>query len=175
MRNVTFLVLKIRTGYQYVYNDQIYNDTYIQDNGSCVPTNPAFYRWSFSFVLLFVFFLFSTIWAGGMYWMWMDNYLHSHIDHGDRRMGIYRAAADLVFAMTVEFGEYPPHNLSNAGLERRVKHGFNYGYMSYAMLADGEPWLPETRQPHIREWAKRSELWRGLKGALGRVVSGQIY
>lgn len=129
----------------YALGNKTYDATYIQANGSCEP-RPT-YRWGFSFLLLFVTVLLTTIWTIGMYIMWLDAYLYSRFDRAHRDMGTHRAALDFAAAMRKDIGEDTTEDLSNSELKKRVKKGLNGWRVGYDMM-DGEK-VPLSRAQEL--------------------------
>jgi hypothetical protein len=162
----------------YALDNNTYDLDYIQANGSCEP-RPT-YRWGFSFLLLFVTVLLTTIWTIGMYIMWLDAYLYSRFDRAHRDMGTHRAALDFAAAMRKDIGEDTTEDLSNSELKKRVKRGLNGWRVGYDMM-DGEK-VPlsraqelgmfwERRGPHgWSQWSRRKRIIVLLVAAVVLVV-----
>lgn len=140
---------------QFIYENTTYTYADVQTNGQCVQAIPPGYSWGFSFILLFVTALLTTIWSFGMYIMWLDAHLHSRYDRAGRRMGPYRAALDLAKALRKDMGEDAAEHLSNSEIKHLLERGMNGHMIGYELLdlpGSGEKELPLTRWETIKLW-----------------------
>jgi hypothetical protein len=69
------------------------DSTYVQNNGICSPGKG--YQWGFSGLLLILTIVLTTIWAIGMWAVWVHAYYQSNLDFQGRNMGLYRAVMDI--------------------------------------------------------------------------------
>ena len=143
------------TNAQFIYQNTTYTYADIQANGQCVQASPPGYSWGFSFILLFVTALLTTIWSIGMYIMWLDAHLHSRYNRAGRRMGPFRAALDLAKALHKDMGEDAAEHLSNSEIKDLLKRGMNGHVIGYELLdlpGSGEKELPLTRWETFKIW-----------------------
>ena len=102
--------------------NQTYDLTYLEKNGICSSSQEKTYQWGFSGLLLFLAIVLTTIWAMGMWAMWLDAYYQSNLDFYGRQLGRFRAALDLAEVFQRELGENSDINqLSDQALRRRTK------------------------------------------------------
>ena len=101
-------------------NNQTYDLVYLEEHGTCSQEETV-YPWGFSSLLLFLAIVLTTIWAIGMWAMWLDAYYQSKLDFYGRQLGKYRAALDLAEVLQGELGENSDTNqLSDEALRRRT-------------------------------------------------------
>lgn len=72
-------------------------------NRVCVDGNG--YRWGTSFTVFTITHGLIAFWAVGMYGVWIDTRRHSKLVRGGRRLGMWRAVADLGFAIKGDLDE----------------------------------------------------------------------
>jgi hypothetical protein len=147
-------------------DNRTYDIPYIRNNGRCLPQNT--YQWGFSFLLLFIALLFSTLWALGMWAMWLDAYYNSKIDAvGERDMGSWRAVMDLAEAFAASLnsdgirGQDPVANIfagtkemGNGEIRRRIGKGSKRGEIGYVNLVCSDKAVI-TRSVRLRIWLER--------------------
>lgn len=133
--------------------NETYNLSYIQDNGSCQPSKT--YKWGFSFLLLFIVVLSSSIWAIGTYTLWLDAYYNSRIDYTKRSMSMQRAVLEISTAMKKDMGEDATENISDQELKQMLQRGLHGNKIGYDML---DKRLPVTRGAEMKLWWRDFDL-----------------
>ena len=104
----------------YAYQNQTYGFFWLNDHVSC-QSNGSTYQWGFSFLLLFIFCVFTMVWCLGMYAMWMDADQNSRVARsGQKPGGTFRSVIDLATAIREDLGDGAGH-LSNGELDKRLK------------------------------------------------------
>ena len=105
------------------------------ENGSCNPEKA--YQWGFSALLLFFAILFTTIWAVGMWAMWLDSDFHSKMNCQGREMGTYRAALDVAKAVNeqIDLGDNIDW-LSETSICQKLKTGKRSTTITYTDIVD---------------------------------------
>lgn len=171
----------------FLYENTTYSWQDVSHYGQCVQI--ATYKWGFSFLLLFITFVLTTIWSIGMYVMWLDAHLHSRYNRAGRQIGTYRAVLDLAKAMRKDMGEDATENLSNTELKEKINRRLNGGVIGYQMLdqpGTGHEMLPLTRWESMKiwweyhgwkTWGLRKKIWVALlstaclAGALALIIT----
>lgn len=128
-------------------NDK-YDINYMQANGACQQLST--YQWGFSFLLLFVFILFTAVWALGTYVLWMDAYLNSRFDRASRDMGTLRAVLDYAATIKKDLGTAAADNVGDRQLKAQIKSDRNRYMIGYESL--GQVDLPLSRSAEIKIW-----------------------
>ena len=101
-------------------DNRTYDLTYLVEHGVCSPEKT--YQWGFSGLLLFFAIVLTTIWAIGMWAMWLDAYYQSNLDLYGRQLGVFRAALDLAQILQGSLGENDDiDGLSDQAIRRRIK------------------------------------------------------
>jgi len=137
--NVAFTVLNS--------NDK-YDINYMQANGACQQLST--YQWGFSFLLLFVFMLFTAVWALGTYVLWMDTYLNSRFDRASRDMGTLRAVLDYAATIKKDLGTAAADNVGDRQLKAKIESDRKRYVIGYESL--GQVDLPLSRSAEIKIW-----------------------
>lgn len=133
----------------YVYNNVTYDLNSIQRNGVCEQLETS-YKWGFSYLGLFVFLLLFTLWAVGMYVLWLDAFLNSRLHRTDRSLGMQRAILDKAAAMEKGLGDFAIGNLSDTDLMRLIDRQKAVGRISYDILDD--KLVPPSRTTELYRW-----------------------
>jgi hypothetical protein len=154
-------------------DNRTYDIPYIRDNGRCQQQNT--YQWGFSFLLLFIALLLSTLWALGMWAMWLDAYYNSKIDVvGERDMGSWRAVMDLAEAIATNLNSDCVRSQDSAAnifaatkdvgdgeIRRRIKRESKRGQIGYVDLV--RPYKAAiTRSVRLRTWLQKRRWGRWL-------------
>jgi hypothetical protein len=134
----------------YSINNDLYSEAGLTERSSCDNWNS--YQWGFSFLLLLIFTVISTIWTIGMYSMWMDAYWNSRLDRSHRAMGFFRGVMDASHAMRKDMGEDPTAEASESEIKAMVARGRNGGQVSFEALDQHR--LPLSRRAEFRQWRK---------------------
>src|SRR5271155_256085 len=128
-------------------NDK-YDINYMQANGACQQLNT--YQWGFSFLLLFVFMLFTAVWALGTYVLWMDTYLNSRFDRASRDMGTLRAVLDYAATIKKDLGTAAADNVGDRQLKAQIESDRKRYMIGYESLDQVD--LPLSRSAEIKIW-----------------------
>src|SRR2546421_70000 len=115
-------------------NDK-YDINYMQANGACQQLST--YQWGFSFLLLFVFMLFTAVWALGTYRLWMDAYLNSRFDRASRDMGTLRAVLDYAATIKKDLGTAAADDVGDRQLKAQIgsdRKRYMIGYESLSQM-----------------------------------------
>ena len=128
-------------------NDK-YDINYMQANGACQQLST--YQWGFSFLLLFVFMLFTAVWALGTYVLWMDAYLNSRFDCASRDMGTLRAVLDYAATIRKDLGTAAADNVGDRQLKAQIESNRKRYMIGYESL--GQTDLPLSRFAEIKIW-----------------------
>jgi hypothetical protein len=91
----------------------------------CVPQNG--YQWGFSSIWVSIVLCLLTIWAFGMYGVWVDTTRRSVLHANGRQLGKWRAIADLGCAIRHELGS-DLNNLSDPELKEKLGSAKRIGY-----------------------------------------------
>jgi hypothetical protein len=116
----------------YYYRNQSYDYNYFQipENVQCVATSK--YQWGFSTGVFLVFIVLNAAWVIGTYGVWIHMNRKSEFSRKQRSLGKYRAAVDMVEAITADLGNnicaYSDHELERV-LRRGpgIKYTVTYG------------------------------------------------
>ena len=135
----------------YVLAGKIYDVITLSELGSCQQTLDPVYKWGFSFVLLFLSLLLTMIWAVGMYWLWMDAYLHSRFDADHKDLGMERAILDLSTALREDIGQGDRDQLSNTELQRKMDE-MKQSRNIRAYFTSDHSALPNPRDTKVKAW-----------------------
>jgi hypothetical protein len=128
-------------------NDK-YDINYMQANGACQQLST--YQWGFSFLLLFVFMLFTAVWALGTYILWMDAYLNSRFDRASRDMGTLRAVLDYAATVKTDLGTAAGDDVGDRQLKAQIESDRKRYMIGYESL--GQMDLPLSRSAEIKIW-----------------------
>ncbi len=134
----------------YSVANEVYSKTDLEKRSSCDDWKN--YQWGFSFLLLFIFMVISTVWVIGMYSMWTDTYWNSRLDRSPRVMGFFRGVMDASNAMRKDMGEDPTAEASEAEIKAMVARSGNGGQISLEGLDQQR--LPLNRSAELYQWAK---------------------
>ncbi|KAF1849331.1 uncharacterized protein K460DRAFT_331184 [Cucurbitaria berberidis CBS 394.84] len=96
---------QVRHQYAFAINGRqgdLYNATYLQQNGSCKPSDT--YQWGFSYIFLFMVSIFNFVWSCIMVGMWLDTCRGSRMYKSGRRPGLLRSIMDYSAAVREELG-----------------------------------------------------------------------
>ena len=142
-------------------SNRTWDEDYISNHGICSPDKT--YQWGFSGLLLFFSIILTTVWALGMWAMWLDAYLQSPLEHCGRSMGNYRAALDLAEVLQTELGERTrTARLSDDSLRRRMKDGCSVATITYDSIASEKD--AGVRMNELGNWLERRRwgrlIWR---------------
>jgi hypothetical protein len=138
-------------------DNRTYDPTYIVHNGVCSPDKT--YQWGFSGLLLFCAILLTTIWAIGMWAMWLDAYYQSNLDLYGRQLGVFRAALDLAQVLQGNLGNSDDiDGLSDQAIRRRTKSVQFNATISYANIATRK--TTSNRSAEFGKWLNRRR-WGG--------------
>jgi hypothetical protein len=85
---------------------------------SCQPS--GYYKWGFSYFLLFIIACLNTIWVLIMFLLWWSTMRFSRTHRKGRELGLYRAAMDLCTALRKDLGD-EAEVLPDAALQHRAK------------------------------------------------------
>lgn len=148
-----------------------YNSTFIKEHGVCNP-EPN-YQWGYSSQLLFIAVILTTVWAVGMWCMWVDAHYQSKLDLYGRRLGGFRAAVDVAQILQNEFDDTEDiDRLSDGTLRKRANASKHRVTISYADLvaekATKNRAMRPARWPEWRcwSWMNRHRIWTGILFAL---------
>lgn len=128
-------------------NDK-YDINYIKANGVCQQLST--YQWGFSFLLLFVFMLFTAVWALGTYVLWRDAYLNSRLDRASRDMGTLRAVLDYAATIKKDLGTASADDIGDRQLKAQIGSDRKRYMIGYEAL--GQMDLPLSRSAEIKIW-----------------------
>jgi hypothetical protein len=128
-------------------NDK-YDINYMQANGACQQLST--YQWGFSFLLLFVFMLFTAVWALGTYILWMDAYLNSRFDRASRDMGTLQAVLDYAATVKTDLGTAAGDDVGDRQLKAQIESDRKRYMIGYESL--GQMDLPLSRSAEIKIW-----------------------
>lgn len=138
--------------------NQIYDNTYVQENGSC--QNTGNYQWGFSFLQLVACQLLLILWTFGIYTMWLREYFTLKRTRDlSLTSGEHKAILELADAMQEELGIHHmnPSLLVEKELNDRVNNELKGGSISY---------YPANRERkacditiEVTEWLKRERRW----------------
>jgi hypothetical protein len=144
-------------------NDK-YDINYMQANGACQQLST--YQWGFSFLLLFVFMLFTAVWALGTYVLWMDAYLNSRFDRASRDMGTLRAVLDYAATIKKDLGTAAADNVGDRQLKAQIKSDRRRYMIGYESLSQMD--LPLSRSAEIKIWWQAFDVraWAEQEGWL---------
>ena len=112
---------RIRPQYAYTIDGRqgdLYNATYLQEHGSCKPSET--YQWGFSYIFLFMVSIFNFIWSCIMVGMWLDTRRGSRMYKSGRRPGLLRSIMDYSAAIREELGTEAEY-LEEEELRERVR------------------------------------------------------
>ena len=128
------------------YNGTI-NSTYLQNKGICSPGKS--YQWGFSGILLLLTIVITTVWAIGMWVVWIHAHYQSNLDFQGRNMGLYRAVMDIAKIVEGELDQSTDTDiLSEQELHCSLKAGKRTLTISYKDLV-------AEKAPYKRDWRPR--------------------
>ncbi|KAH7385914.1 hypothetical protein BKA66DRAFT_461127 [Pyrenochaeta sp. MPI-SDFR-AT-0127] len=107
-----------RHKYAYAIDGDLYNATYLFENGSCKPSET--YQWGFSYIFLFMVSIFNFIWACISVGMWLDTRRGSRMYKSGRRPGLLRSVMDYSAAIREELGPQAEY-LEEEELRKRIR------------------------------------------------------
>lgn len=148
----------------------VYDTKYVRQYGTCSPDQ--FYQWGFSGLFLFFAIILTTIWAIGMWIMWIDAHYRSNLDLYGRQLGGFRAAWDLVQVLQSEIGDVDDIDwASDRAVRRKMQTGKHRATISYAKLVAERATSNRAGRPSAC-WSlvKRNERWTLLVVALAMIV-----
>jgi hypothetical protein len=121
----------------YTFSDHSQNTTYsvayAREHSTCNPEKT--YQWGFSGLLLFYAIILTTLWALGMWLMWLDAHFQSKLDFYGREQGSYRAALDFAKVLASELDDAEEKDmLSNKAIRRRIRTNKRVVTISYTDL-----------------------------------------
>ena len=133
------------------------DSTYVQNKGLCSPERS--YQWGFSGFLLLLTIVLTTIWAIGMWAVWVHAYYQSNLDFQGRNMGLYRAVMDI--AKVVE-GELDQSTDTDLLSEQELHHeisdaGKRMLTISYEDLVAEKA---TTNRAMTSPWTSTSRQWK---------------
>ena len=102
----------------YTLNDTLLRFEQVQENATCIPS--AYYERGFSFLILFVFFLLTVIFAGIVAALRYSIHCYSRADLLQVSMGQYRAVLDIAQELRASLGQQV-ENMPCAVIEKLVK------------------------------------------------------
>ena len=152
------------SAYRYTNNNVTMNATYVSQNGICSPEQS--YQWGFSGLLLFFAIFLTTIWAFGMWSMWIDAHYQSKLALHGRRLGSYRAALDISLVLRRECLDNESKDvdrLSDDAIRQKLHTGKHRTTISYAHLITEKATSNRATRP-VRwvEWKGWSWMQRQL-------------
>lgn len=102
----------------FAFRGQLYNTTYLQQNGYCEPVKNH-YKWGFSYLLLFIMAVLTYTWAVILVALQLYVDKKGRLTRARHGLGLYRAVLDLSWAIRGELGEESQF-LPNETLEKRL-------------------------------------------------------
>ncbi|KAE9367622.1 hypothetical protein N431DRAFT_383412 [Stipitochalara longipes BDJ] len=141
------------------------------DNFRCVSESGV-YQWGFSYEWLFVVAVVNSCWLLGLWILWLDCDTNSELCKKGRRLGLWRAIADISEAMREELGPnicaYSESELEEALRNRPpvryyVKHGSDEepGHIGLSTKSTGR-----LRLRWDQEYGAPDGIWKRQRGAL---------
>ncbi|KAF2121945.1 hypothetical protein BDV96DRAFT_562683 [Lophiotrema nucula] len=146
------------------WQNQIYNQTYITQKGSCQTIQT--YKWGFSYLQLFIMIVLLELWTTGILCMWVISHiaLRTRSDSGANKRGETKAIFELADAMgaqlqTSDYKTDPRFELEHE-LRQRIRKDLKGGKISYPppVLLDSEFGFRKT----IWAWVKKERWWFGF-------------
>ncbi|KAK0748475.1 hypothetical protein B0T21DRAFT_389336, partial [Apiosordaria backusii] len=99
----------------FTYANEVYNLTYIQQNGKCQPASDM-YKWGFSFMQAFVMLVALLVWSLGTWMMWLQANFNLPLQKHSEVPDMWKSILHLSDCMNKEFAAY---GLDVTGLSNR--------------------------------------------------------